>query len=302
MISAYMNIQNNFTLDDIPFVDVDFNNLSTLRYISYTKQQSRIIQDVIANIYNTDRGNGKYICHIYGQYGTGKSFILRELERFLKQRKARVLYYTAEQWTKDKKKYSNIQKGIYDFIIIDDIDKIKKTDISQFEEIVKMNNTKFIISSDKRNIDYINSKNLDRHKISSLSVFETYSYINNNVYINRAISTIDNKQIFSFLSKFIIYLLSVGLLRNINKIAFYCLDKATQEKKDSISIRIFINYLQNNISFLRNTLVLFIKYFFLVFVIITVFILSKEIYLKANKARFDRIKQEIELQNLKNSL
>ena len=54
MISAYMNIQNNFTLDDIPFVDVDFDNLSTLRYISYTKQQSRIIQDVIANIYNTD--------------------------------------------------------------------------------------------------------------------------------------------------------------------------------------------------------------------------------------------------------
>lgn len=297
-----MNIQNNFIFDDIPFTDVDPAKPSPLKYMSYTRQQSAILQDIILNLYSLDKDNKKCFYQIYGPSGTGKSFMLREIERFLKQRNNKVLYYTLDKWTKDK--YNKIHKEGYNYIIIDDFDKLKRNDRIQLEEIVNFKVSNVIVSSNRKDIDHVgfSLKNIFRYRISPLSIIETYNYINNSIYIVSALNTVKNKCIFSFLSKFIIYILSIGVLADINKIALYCLNRATQDKNSSIPITLFMKFVKNNVVYLRNTLVLFIKYFFFVFLTVIILLLSREIYLKINRAKFDRIKQEIELQNLKNSL
>ncbi|MDR2934249.1 MAG: hypothetical protein LBU68_03120 [Rickettsiales bacterium] len=314
-----MSVQSHFSFDSLPFC---FTNELCSKF--FIKSQGKIIDTVI----NSIRFENKIYHHIYGNDSVGKSFILQELYNILSTSDvviARTLRdnkislsdqignFMKKRPSTDEKmlerleqEYSGLERL---FVIIDDVDGLKPVDIQFLNLIVKVApHIGIIISSGSRNISERGSENfidisMVRHRVRPLSMASTYSYIRKSIAGSFALRTNRGKKIFSFASVFWIYLLSAGKLGYINSIATFCLEKAVYEDKEKISIMSVFEYAKSNLQMLRyNTLVLFLKWVGFIAVLYGLFFISRMAYIKINEERFDRIRQEIELENLKNSL
>ena len=299
--------ENKLIFDSIPFngfvSNIDHSFCSPWKI--NIKNQSKIVNDIILHICGGIKDEKVKNYFLIGPDGTGKSFLLKELDNFLKFRSEKVLFLNPENFGKIKRKFFNNQTMLnYKYIIIDDWDNIKISDRNYIEKVIRDNSMYLIASSNKDSLKQIDrfSKDTKVYKTQSLSILETYHYIGDSVAVSYALSLSKNTKIFSFLSIFVIYVLSAGKLFYINNISTFCLDLLVKSKKDKVSVWYVLKYVRKNFATLHNTFKLFIKVVICFLFCSLVFFMIKEIYLRINKAEFERIKEEIELQNLKYTL
>ncbi len=314
-----MSVQSHFSFDSLPFC---FSNEVCTKF--FIRSQNKIIGDVL----NSIRFDGKLYHCIYGKDSVGKSFVLQELYNILSLTDVVIVrtlrdnkISLADQVGNFVKKrpgsdermlerlaqyYSGLERL---FIMVDDVDGLKPADI-EFLNLIAQRAPQIgiIVAGGAKNImerganNFIDSV-MAKHRVKPLSVLETYGYISKNISESFALNMRKGENIFSSVSVLAIYLLSAGRLGHINSIATFCLDKAAYEYKHRVSVLSVFEYARSNLSMLRyNTAVLFLKWIGFISVLYGLFFAGQAAYLKINEQRFERIRQEIELENLKNSL
>ena len=289
-----LTIDNSLILDSIPFTDFTGKNVDNIHtgWKLNIKYQSKIINDIICRIYGAIKDKTVKNYFIYGIEGTGKSFILKEIEKFLSFRGQRILFLDSTSITKLKRKSFKFNPD-FDANIFgkDGIDYIMNKSMATF-----------IIASREKNVKKVGSiflKDSKTYKLPSLSIFETYNYINNSISLSFVLSPIKNKKIFSLFSVIMIYMLSAGRLSYINSISSFCLNLIMKDKTKKISIIHILKYIKKNLKTLHNVFRLISKYLLICICFVIVIFVTWRIYVQMNQAEFERIKEEIELQNLK---
>ncbi|MCT4552374.1 MAG: LysM peptidoglycan-binding domain-containing protein [Alphaproteobacteria bacterium] len=289
-----MTYLNYFQFDDDPFL-----NTGEPKYKFRIKKQWKVFKKILDICYVDHK-----VSFVYGKEGVGKTFVANELKKILEKSKSVTMYNSKssknlEETIKNSLKKSNsIGKKLV--FIIDEYEDLLKTEKDFLEKnisdkFLKKNNLNIVIFS-KEPIGYIWERDKltkTRFKISSMGMFEGYSYTNYMIEKSKSLNSWRKR--FPKWFVLLISAMSNGRVKFVNRLASEAIKNAYKKKRHRASVRGLLGYFSEDTRILRTNLS---ERFKQLFIIITSFFLLIEMHSimkdKLYKQKVFNITQEID--------